>query len=243
MSTATELLRRALEALKDAKEEISDWGAYADHYFQEKWDYKGSITQYDPLIEDIRTYLDSEPEAEPVAFIQPNHLDKAQFMPFLCRVEPKQRDDFIPLYTRPEPKAEPVHQIAMAEGSTSTAWIDVAKDVFDDAGMYPEYKRRALYTRPEPEAEPLLWLCSQIEIQDGEDYEYFELEWDKDNVPYWVRKGWEIEPLYTRPEPARKPMTEEEIKMALLIRGFPYDAFRAGIRFAEKHHGIGVDDE
>ena len=48
-----------------------------------------------------------------------------------------------------------------------------------------------------------------------------------------------------RPEPAiRKPMTEEEIKMALLIRGFPYDAFRAGIRFAEKHHfGIGGDDE
>lgn len=47
-----------------------------------------------------------------------------------------------------------------------------------------------------------------------------------------------------RPEPAiRKPMSEEEIKMALLIRGFPYDAFRAGIRFAEKHHGIGGDDE
>ena len=45
-----------------------------------------------------------------------------------------------------------------------------------------------------------------------------------------------------RPEPARKPMTEEEIKMALLIRGFPYDAFRAGVRFAEKHHGIGGDD-
>jgi len=49
--------------------------------------------------------------------------------------------------------------------------------------------------------------------------------------------------LGARPEPAiREPMTEEEIKMALLIRGFPYDAFRAGVRFAEKHHGIGGDD-
>jgi hypothetical protein len=98
-------------------------------------------------IDEIRACLDSEPEAEePVAWIQPNHLDKAQFMPHLCRVEPKQRDDFIP--------------------------------------------------------------------------------------------------LYTRPSPARKPMAEEEIKMALLIRGFPYDAFMAGIRYAEKHHfGIGGDDE
>ena len=50
-----------------------------------------------------------------------------------------------------EPEADkPVYQIAMAEGSTSTAWIDVDKDVFDDAGIYPEYKRRALYTRPSP---------------------------------------------------------------------------------------------
>ena len=57
-------------------------------------------------------------------------------------------------------------------------------------------------------------------------------------------EGMSLKPLYlhpSRPEPARKPMTEEEIKMALLIRGFPYDAFRAGIRFAEKHHGIGIN--
>ena len=59
MSNATELLRRALEALKDAKEEISDWGAYSSDYFQKKWDYEGSITQYDPLIEEIRDYLDA----------------------------------------------------------------------------------------------------------------------------------------------------------------------------------------
>ena len=62
----------------------------------------------DELREEIRAFLAAEPEAEPVAWIQPNHLDKAQFMPFLCRVEPKQRDDFVPLYTRPEPARKPM---------------------------------------------------------------------------------------------------------------------------------------
>lgn len=47
-------------------------------------------------------------EDEPVAWIQPTHLEKAQFMPFLCRVEPKQRDDFIPLYIRPESARKPM---------------------------------------------------------------------------------------------------------------------------------------
>ena len=37
---------------------------------------------------------------EPV-WIQPDHLQKAQKAPFLCRVEPNKRDDFVPLYTTP----------------------------------------------------------------------------------------------------------------------------------------------
>jgi hypothetical protein len=35
---------------------------------------------------------------EPV-WIQPDHLQKAKTAPFLCRVEPHKRDDFVPLYT------------------------------------------------------------------------------------------------------------------------------------------------
>ena len=96
MSNATELLRRALD----------------------KWD--AETASWTDLFEEIRTYLDSEPEAdEPVAFIQPNHLDKAQFMPFLCRVEPKQRGDFIPLYTRPEPSRKP-----MTDEEIATEWAN-----------------------------------------------------------------------------------------------------------------------
>ena len=40
------------------------------------------------------------PVQEPV-WIQPDHLQKAQKAPFLCRVEPHKRDDFVPLYTTP----------------------------------------------------------------------------------------------------------------------------------------------
>jgi hypothetical protein len=114
MTKERELLKRALEALSDAKGEIADWGAYADAYFQKKWDYEGSIKQYGPLIEEIRTYLS----------------------------------------TPSDDADEAVYQIAMAEGSTRTAWIDVSEDVFNDAGMYGEYKRRALFLHPPKPAEP-----------------------------------------------------------------------------------------
>jgi hypothetical protein len=40
---------------------------------------------------------------EAVAFIQPDHLEKAKVAPFLCRIEPKQRADLIGIYTRPAP--------------------------------------------------------------------------------------------------------------------------------------------
>jgi hypothetical protein len=45
------------------------------------------------------------PVQEPV-WIQPDHLQKAKTAPFLCRVEPHKRDDFVPLYTTP-PAAQP----------------------------------------------------------------------------------------------------------------------------------------
>jgi hypothetical protein len=49
-------------------------------------------------------------------------------------------------------------------------------------------------------------------------------------------------PLYLhppRPEPARKPMTEEEIEAACLYPDEDFmGGFFEGVRFAEKHHGI-----
>ena len=64
-----------------------------------------------------------EPEAEPV-FIRPDHLALARKSPFLCRVEPKQRDDFVPLYTRPEPARKPMTHEEIIQGVT----VDTSDD-------------------------------------------------------------------------------------------------------------------
>jgi hypothetical protein len=49
----------------------------------------------------LRAALEQQ-EQEPVAWIQPDHLQKARQAPFLCRVEPTKRmSDFVPIYTAP----------------------------------------------------------------------------------------------------------------------------------------------
>lgn len=56
----------------------------------------------------------------------------------------------------PEPTQdeEPIYQISLTTGrATSSAWIDVEKDQYDDAGMYPEYARRTLFLHPAPRPE------------------------------------------------------------------------------------------
>jgi hypothetical protein len=54
-------------------------------------------------------------------------------------------------------------------------------------------------------------------------------------------------PYYTeRERVSRKPMTHEEIDGKFVLDGSmfsSYTAFKQGVRFAEKHHGIGGDDE
>lgn len=52
-------------------------------------------------------------------------------------------------------------------------------------------------------------------------------------------------PLYTSP-PTREPLSEKEIQDALIKHRRPtlwYCGFKAGVKYAEKAHGIGVDDE
>lgn len=67
----------------------------------------------------------AEPVQEAVAWIQPDHLQKARRAPFLCRVEPTKRMvDFVPLYTVP-PQRKPL--------------VDPAE--YDDAGAAERYNR------------------------------------------------------------------------------------------------------
>lgn len=86
----------------------------------------------------------------------------------------------------------------------------------------------------EPEAEPRVWMMTRDDIENAA------FEFSKEQVEtYWKNRGYTIKPLYTRPEPARKPMTEEE---AIELCPFTREEFKAGfltgVRFAEKHHGI-----
>ena len=61
-----------------------------------------------------------------------------------------------------------------------------------------------------------------------------------------IRTGFIMEtvPLYTAP-PKREPLSDKEItkNTPKLIHIGERLAFHAGVRFAEKHHGIGEEDE
>jgi hypothetical protein len=54
-----------------------------------------------PVITAIKQALAAQQVPVQPVRIQPDHLQKAQKAPFLCRVEPHKRDDFAPLYTTP----------------------------------------------------------------------------------------------------------------------------------------------
>ena len=60
--------------------------------------------------------LAAEPQGEPAAWIQPDHLQKARVAPFLCRVEPTKRmSDFVPLYAHPPQQRKPLSEEQMKE--------------------------------------------------------------------------------------------------------------------------------
>jgi len=126
--------------------------------------------------------------------------------------------------------------------STATELLRRALDRIDwvypsDIALKDEIRT---YLAAEPEAEPVAWIHCQ-----GEDYEELHT-WSL--TPECVSVGWTQYPLYRhppKPEPARKPMTDEEI-----IQGVTVDTsddfhagYWAGIRFAEKHHGISGEDQ
>ena len=56
-------------------------------------------------IQAVRYAPAAQPAPVQPVWIQPDHLQKAQKAPFLCRVEPHKRDDFVPLH--PTPPAQP----------------------------------------------------------------------------------------------------------------------------------------
>ena len=82
---------------------------------------------------------DSHMESLIEAAIQ-GHADTREAMRWLVR-------QLVPATQAEAHPGEPVYQICKADSvSISTAWVDVQKQQYDDAAVYPEYGRRVLYT-------------------------------------------------------------------------------------------------
>ena len=104
----------------------------------------------------------------------------AHCTPFYTTQQPAQA-------TQAEVTDEPVYQICKKDSqSISSAWIDVEKQAYEDAGIYPEYGRRTLYAHPAPgvpddvvrDAERYRWLKAYD--QNSEDM----------GICKWVDEGW-----------------------------------------------------
>jgi hypothetical protein len=98
-----------------------------------------------------RKHITNEPllhQPAPVqpVWIQPDHLQKAQKAPFLCRVEPHKRDDFVPLYTTP-PAAQPA---PVQEPVAFFDWYDNAHWGNEDfkEGCHRSWNAAIKYTTP-----------------------------------------------------------------------------------------------
>ena len=124
-------------------------------------------------------------------------------------------------------------------------------DQYDSKGL-EVYEEIEAFLAAEPEAEPVAWR-DHVEARirgwrrsqmnsDGDRISVSDLMYPEeidDLVDYVCDE-------YTSPEPARKPITDVEIMRELPMpecSGAYYDGFCDGVDFAEKHHGIGGDDE
>lgn len=210
MSTATELLRRALKDLEEGLRPIDK----------------------DILIEEIRTFLAVEPEAEPVAWTNETELnsfignwgalmwknpDKGDIPLYRHQLNPQQARKPLPK------KIDPILRSARGV-KYSPNYVAGWNNCIDAMNDGAEARK------------PVAWpISGEIAQRIAE----------KQCVSYEVVQLIAREILYTRPEPARKPMTDKEIDVGFnpyRMRWLADDQyFVAGVRWAEKHHGIGTN--
>lgn len=109
-----------------------------------------------------------------------------------------------------------------------------------------------LYLAAEPEAEPVKFLCDATRFKvTGSKAEGMIYGLPQNLIGKWVAfvdadNGQHLK--LTKPEPARKPMTDEEMEKQYEIDKEYFGesvmrAFYNGVRFAEKHHGISGEDQ
>jgi len=124
---------------------------------------------------------------------------------------------------------------------TLEIWEKSTSFVTDWAKLHKEIRA---FLDAEPEAEPVAWII-ETELQDGS-YTRWVCEDRKRHEEHHDSLS-PIIPLYTRPEPARKPMTSNERLQGFIEcrdndDGAHLLSFLDGIRFAEKHHKIGDEE-
>ena len=209
MSNATELLRRALEAY-DHKEEP---------YFE----------RLHHAFEDIRAYLAAEPEVEPFADSIPKGVLKwnPEAEPTKIEIEAERQDidwqsneGAVYLFAGWLTTRDKVISCGRTENAAPMA--EAIKE------YKAEWPKR--FTKPaEKEAEPVFIRPDHLALAR--------------KSPFLCQVGpvqvADFIPIYTRPEPARKPMTEEELEN--LFKEC-HGNFEKVVQAIEKHHGIGGDD-
>jgi hypothetical protein len=99
------------------------------------------------------------------------------------------------------------------------------------------YEINELLAQPEPEQQPEAWII--VNKETGYRTQVSDL------TPFlYHREIFEVIPLYTAP-PKRVPLSEDKLNVLaeanITDEGFA--GYYLGFRDAEKHHGIGVDDE
>ena len=117
------------------------------------------------------------------------------------------------------------------EADKPVAWMRTTPNGDQIVAFHKTDGFEPLYTRPEPEAEPVFIRPDHLALAR--------------KSPFLCQVGpvqvADFVPLYTKPEPAiRKPMTDGDLLREWQRHFYndAWDAFEAGIRFAEKHHGI-----
>jgi len=110
------------------------------------------------------------------------------------------------------------------------AWDDEFQNI-DNASVFSEI--RTYLSNPSDDAE------EPVAIIEEADYGC----WGQIIPDKSVRIGQFLYLHPPKPEPARKPMTEEEMADSGEVPHCEWDGFVAGVRWAERKHGIGGDDE
>jgi hypothetical protein len=171
-------------------------------------------------------FAQPEQEQEPVAWIDDGSLKNLQestgyALRYLTNDTENLKNTDVPLYLAPQKRKQDNIQYLLDQVAKLTAENAMLKEK---------------WSTPKPEQQPEAWII--VNKETGYRTQVSDL------TPFlYHREIFEVIPLYTAP-PKREPLSDKEItkNTPKLIHIGERLAFHAGVRFAEKHHGIGGEE-